>query len=52
MAEPKALHGRENKVEKSGVLFDHEKRLLAVHVYHAIHHNLTTKTPRSAATFL
>ena len=38
-------------VEKPVPFFNREKRPSADHVYHAFHHNFTTKTPRSAPIF-
>jgi hypothetical protein len=35
----------ENKPENNGVILEPRKLQSAVHVYHAIHHVLTTKTP-------
>jgi hypothetical protein len=40
-----------NKVQKGVLFFGVEKRPSTYQVCHAIHHNFTTKTPRSAHRF-
>jgi hypothetical protein len=41
----------ENKVGKGVPFFSAEKRQSNDQLYHAFHHNITTKTPRSAHRF-
>jgi hypothetical protein len=42
---------RKNKVEKVGVFFEAKKCPSTHHDYHAFHHDLTIRTPRSAHRF-
>src|ERR1700753_3584436 len=41
---------RTNIFENFGVFFSNKKRPSTHHVYHAFHHKMTTKTPRSTTT--
>jgi hypothetical protein len=40
-----------NKAEIGGIFLAMQKAALTHHVYHAFHHDLTIKKPRSALTF-
>jgi hypothetical protein len=48
---PREKSPAKNKVEKAGMFFDTQKCPATHHVYHAFHHDLTIKTPRSAPRF-
>jgi hypothetical protein len=46
-----AIQGRKKKLQFGGVFFSTQNTPSSHHVYHAFHHNFTTKTPHSKHPF-
>jgi len=46
-----AIKNKQNKVQNSGIFLDAKNDHQRTTIYHAIHHNFTTKTPHQNTVF-